>query len=104
MKLLNIELWVNKILMELIVCFVKMRNSVTTLLILTALKNVESLNIKYVRNSTIPLMFVMVVQKDNIVNYKNFFHRANEAQKDYEEMLSTSREGIRIPEEDIKQI
>ena len=35
---------------------------------------------------------------------QKFFHRANEAQKDYEEMLSTSREGIRIPEEDIKQI
>jgi len=35
---------------------------------------------------------------------QKFFYRAKEAQKYYEEMLSTSREGIRIPEEDIKQI
>lgn len=35
---------------------------------------------------------------------QKFFYRAKEAQKDYEDMLSNSRKGIRIPQEDINQI
>lgn len=35
---------------------------------------------------------------------QKFFYRSKEAQKDYEDMLSNSREGIRIPQEDINQI